>query len=129
MPTPNLDLKNNHGALDMLSAALVNAIANALDSLFASLLSKSVTGGVDVVLTDAEAENRVLELSGALSANINVVVPLWPGRVYAIYNGTSGAYTLTVKTPLGTGVPIGSGKRAMVYVDSANVVRLSADCP
>lgn len=100
--------------------------AAALGVMVASRLSKSVAGSADVTLTLAEAFNRSLQLTGAIGANINVIVPT-TYREYVIYNNTSGAFTLTVKTASGTGIVVGSGKRAILECDGTNVVRLTAD--
>lgn len=87
----------------------------------AGLLSKSVAGGVTVNLTAAEAGNAVLSLSGALTANIAVTVPAISGW-WIVENKTTGAYTLTVKTPAGTGVVVVQGKKKMVWCDGVNVL-------
>jgi hypothetical protein len=86
------------------------------------LLSKSVAGGSDVTLSGAEARNQILELAGALTANINVIMPAAPWE-WIVYNNTSGAFTLTVKTTSGTGVAVTQGKRALLYADGTNVVQ------
>jgi hypothetical protein len=51
------------------------------------LLSKSVAGGSDVTLSGAEARNQILELAGALTANINVIMPAAPWE-WIVYNNT-----------------------------------------
>ena len=83
-------------------------------------LAKSVTGGT-VTLTDLEASNPVIGFSGDLTSNLTVVVPTSVKRLWAIYNATTGAYTLTVKTASGTGVAVAQGKRNLVYTDGTNV--------
>lgn len=84
-------------------------------------LAKNVTGAVDVTLSAAEALHDILEFSGALEANIAAIVP---NRVkqWTVFNNTSGAYTLTVKTSLGTGVAVPQGQHQLVYCDGTNVV-------
>lgn len=84
-------------------------------------LSKSVAGGSNVTLTAAEACNEILELTGALTANINVIVPtvVWQ---WTVLNNTTGSFTLTVKTAAGTGVTVKQGRRAILYGDGTNVL-------
>lgn len=89
-------------------------------------LAKSVAGSVDVTLSTAEALNTILEFTGALTGSINVIVPTTV-RQWTIFNNTSGAFTLTVKTSSGTGITVGQGKRAILYSDGTNVVRVTAD--
>ncbi len=83
-------------------------------------LSKSVAGGVDVVLTTVEASNQFIELTGTITANINVIVPAAP-RLFFIVNLTTSAFTVTVKTPAGSGVICGVSTRMMLECDGANV--------
>ena len=89
-------------------------------------LSKSVAGGVDVTLTGAEGSHDILELTGALTANINVIVPAIDKK-WVVANKTSGAFTLTVKGSTGAGITVTQGQRCIVYHDGTNVVRVTAD--
>lgn len=73
-------------------------------------LEKSVSGGSNVVLDDTEAQYGCLVFSGALTANIDVVVPA-ENKAWDIHNATSGAYTLTVKKSGGTGVAVTQGDK------------------
>lgn len=84
-------------------------------------LVKSVAGGSNVTLTAVEAGNGILEFTGALTANIAVIVPTSPTRAWIIKNATSGAYTLTVKTAAGTGVVCSQGYTAQAWTDGTNV--------
>lgn len=84
-------------------------------------LSLSVAGNTDVTLTAIQARNDILEFIGALTGNINVIVPANAKEWFA-YNNTSGAFTLTVKTVAGTGVAITQGLRDIIYADGTNVV-------
>ena len=91
-----------------------------VQSAVGGYLSKSTTGGT-VTLTDAEASNPVIRISGTLTSNVEVIVPAAVKRLWAIYNATSGAYTLTVKTASGSGVTVAQGKRNLVYTDGSNI--------
>ena len=91
-----------------------------VQSAVGGYLSKSVIGGT-VTLSDLEASNPVIGFSGALTSNLVVVVPATVKRLWAIYNATSGAFTLTVKTASGSGVTVAQGRRNLVYTDGSNV--------
>lgn len=95
------------------------------DIAVAGLLSKSVAGSSDVPLTVAEARRAIHEYTGTLTGNINVIVPT-KTRLYAIYNATSGAFSLTVKTSGGTGIAVTQGTRSLLYCDGTNVVNVLA---
>lgn len=83
-----------------------------------------LTGGiVPATLTAAQAKKKLIILQGALTANLQVVVP----NVYQDWlfvNQTTGAFTTTVKTSAGTGVVVPQGGLAApvgVYCDTVNV--------
>lgn len=88
-------------------------------------LNKSVAGGVDVTLTSTEAAYNIINLTGTISANINTIVPATLME-WIVFNNTSGSYSLTVKTPLGTGIAITQGTRNLLYCDGTNVQRQNA---
>jgi len=90
-------------------------------------LAKSVAGGVDVTLAATEAAARILTLSGVITANINLIVPSTDGREWIVFNSTTGAFTVTVKTAAGTGIVVAQTKHAIVYCDGTNVLRVTAD--
>lgn len=84
-------------------------------------LSKSVAGSGSITLTAVEAGSGILELTGALTGNRTVILPVTPTRSWIIKNATSGAFTLTVKTAAGTGVMVTQGTNAIVWTDGTNV--------
>ena len=130
MPTNQLGLKDNYTTADTVASAEMNARATALEAAYVAalgVLDKSVAGGVDVTLTAAEAANGTLRFTGALTASINVIIPLAAKHPRTIHNDTSGAFTLTVKGPTGTGVAVGQGKHALVRSNGTNVLRVTAD--
>jgi len=99
-----------------------NAAITSLDSAVAGVLSKSVAGSSNVTLTAAEALNAVLTLTGVLTGNINVIVPT-ANKVWTIFNNTTGAFTLTVKTAAGTGIAVTQATYAILYCNGTNVLQ------
>ena len=90
------------------------------------VLSKSVAGSADVTLTSTnftsdESRHAVLELTGALTGNINVIIPNVQ-KTYFLYNNTSGSYTLSIKTSSGTAVEIPQASKEYVYCDGSNAI-------
>lgn len=83
-------------------------------------LSKAVGGSADVTLTSAESAYSIINFTGVLTGNINVIVPNNVNE-WLMFNNTSGAYTLTVKTAAGTGVAITQSTRRLLYSDGTNV--------
>lgn len=81
----------------------------------ANLTLTTVNGGSD------QARNAIVNVTGALTANRNVVVQT-ANKLYLIKNATTGGFILTVKTASGTGVEIAPNTSRWVYSDGTNVV-------
>ena len=105
-----------------------------IDAFAAGYLSKSVAGSSDVTLTTAnasstaEASNKVIELTGALTGNITVYIPAKENN-YFIYNNTSGSYTVSIAAT-GHGAnsaTIAQGAKTLVYCTSDNVEDIFGD--
>lgn len=75
--------------------------------------------------TAAQIASKILEVTGAISAARTITVPLIPGIQKTVRNKTGQSVTLRVG--VGTGVTIAASKAAIVYIDSADVTRLTAD--
>ncbi|SAK98595.1 phage tail collar domain-containing protein [Caballeronia pedi] len=92
------------------------------------ITTKSVAGGANVTLTAVEAGRGILKLTGAITANIAVIVPA-SSALYTVWNSTTGAYTLTVKTASGTGVAVTQGQSVELFCDGTNVLTQTTDFP
>ncbi|MGE0338118.1 MAG: DUF2793 domain-containing protein [Gammaproteobacteria bacterium] len=88
------------------------------------MLSKSVAGGSNVTLTEAESRSPAIDLTGAITANINVIVTNTP-KLLIVKNSTTGAFAITVKTSAGAGVIVSQGTRALLYCDGTDVVSIA----
>ena len=108
--------------LRRIGAALANL--NVTSSLNTNTASVAVTAA-DVTLTDNQAAARHLTTTGVLTGNRNVIVPdNWEGIVYC---NNTGAFTTTFKTAGGTGIVVAQTRRAILFADGTNVVRVTAD--
>ena len=111
-----------------------NTNLETIDAFNAGYLAKSVAGSADVTLTTnnsdptAEASNKVIEFTGALTGNIKVFVPAVEAN-YIFFNNTTGSFTLTV-TPTGhnsNGVAITQGAHTIMYNKGNAMVDLFAN--
>jgi hypothetical protein len=79
----------------------------------------------DVTLSAAQARARRIVVTGAMTAARNLVVP--NDGEWIIDCQATGGFALTVKTAGGSGVAIANAKRALVFADGTNVVRITPD--
>ena len=82
-------------------------------------LSKAVSTGT-YTLTASEASNVIQKYTGALIANVTIVVPSTV-QVYYILNETTGAYTVTITTGAGATAILTTGTQATLVCDSVNL--------
>lgn len=108
---------------------------NTTNTNLGSLIEQAITGVENINMLDAtttlvtgtgtlgtqSARNAVLLLGSALTANRNLVVPS-VNKFYAVRNGTSGGYSVVVKTSAGSGVTLANGLTQLMYCDGTNVV-------
>jgi hypothetical protein len=80
----------------------------------------------NTTLTHAQAINDILEFTGTLTAQRDVVLPLAVEQ-YTVFNNTTGGFGLQFIGATGTGVVVAATKRAIVYADGTNIVRVTAD--
>ena len=98
-----------------------------IDAFAAGYLSKSVAGSANITLTTAnasdtaEASNKTIELTGALTGDIVVFIPAVESE-YNFFNNTTGSQTLTIAATGHTanGVVIAQGAKTTVFCDGAS---------
>lgn len=67
------------------------------------------------------ARNMCIEMTGALTATRNLIVPA-NKKLYFIYNNTTGGYAVTVKVSGQTGVSVPNGAKCLLVSDGTDVV-------
>ena len=98
-----------------------------IDAFSAGYLSKSVAGSANITLSTAnasdtaEASNKVIELTGALTGDIVVFIPAVESN-YTFFNNTTGSQTLTIAATghAANGALITQGAHTTVYCDGSS---------
>ncbi len=80
----------------------VNTSLSQIDTAFGGSTSLNVTAlSGNQTLSSAQYAPLTLNVSGVLTANVNYVVPSAVGGQWMIYNGTSGAFVLSISSAAG----------------------------
>lgn len=126
--TTNLFGTTVSSEFDDTKVATYNALAQILDDAIAGKLDVSTTGGTTTLTgTPAapQAQKMFLNVSGTLASNATIEIPVAVGtgrnRIYVVKNGTTGAFTLTVKKVGGTGVTVGQGNTAFLLYNGTDI--------
>jgi len=91
---------------------------------FEGLQSVAVVSNT-ATLTQLQSAYPIITLTGTLTANATVNVPAQVGE-WIFSNQTTGAFTLTVKTPSGTGVTIAPSSSQYCWGDGTNIYYANA---
>ena len=102
-------------------------IASLIEQAITGVGAITVSGSSNYTLTvtngaSDEARNAVLNITGTLTAAINVICPT-AAKTYIVKNGTTGGFAITLKTSTGTGISVPNGETTFLYCDGTNVVR------
>lgn len=99
-----------------------------LVKLAPGLLARVMASDANVTLTYAEAVCDILQFTSSvsLSATRDIVLPL-VAKQYTVFNNTTGGQSLQFIGATGTGITVANGKRAIIYADGTNIVRVTAD--
>ena len=89
----------------------------------------NATTGATLTFTNgavSNGKNAVLELTGTITANVDVVIPDGIEKTYYIYNNTTGAFTVQFKTVTGTGPTFTATDKGykIVYSDGTDVIEV-----
>jgi hypothetical protein len=93
----------------------------------------SIAGGAQttaLVMSDAtlsNARNAVIKFTGTITGNQIVTVPDGIEKTYTFINGTSGVFTVQIKTVSGTGTTFAATDKTikLVYSDGTDIVEYS----
>ena len=108
-----------------------NTNLDIVNTAIAGYVEQSIAGGADttaLTITDGAAtatlQNAVIKFTGTISGNQVVTIPDSIEKTFIIVNGTSGAFTVQVKTVSGTGVIFGVSEKStkLLFSDGTNIV-------
>ncbi len=92
----------------------------ALSAIRNGYYTKNVGGNANITLDpEGEAPYPIIELTGALTGNINLTFPA--NGQWMVKNSTTGAYSVTAITSGGTGVSLLQGGVSLIFGDGTNI--------
>jgi hypothetical protein len=97
-----------------------------LEQAISGYVTQAITDGADTTITipngtTGVARNMFLELTGALTATRNLIVPA-NKKLYFVYNNTTGGYAVTVKVSGLTGVSVPNGRKVILVSNGTDIV-------
>jgi len=96
-----------------------------IESFCHGVVTINTTGGdttlTDVDYTNDQAKNGMIKVTGTLSSAANIIVPNVQKR-YFVWNATSGAYAVNIKTSGGSAVEITQDTAATMACDGSDTI-------
>lgn len=115
---------------DENKVATYNELLDDYDATIGGLVDVAITTA-NVTLTRAQALNKVIKCTGTLTGNRVLFIPhtLGAARAFILWNATTGAFTVTVKTTAGgsTGIAVTQTKKQLLFHDGTNVLAGAAE--
>lgn len=100
-----------------------NVVFDLIDSALAGMATIATTGGTTILTANNsaadEARAAVLKVTGVLVSNAILQIPAQT-KIYSVWNATTGAFTVSVKTSGGVAVAVTQGKKAIVMCDGTD---------
>lgn len=84
------------------------------------ITSITLSGSSSVTMSSIQAAKERIVLTGALTANINLIFPAWI-KGWVVYNNCTGPYSVTCKTASGSGVIVIPGLVSRIFCDGTNI--------
>ena len=117
-----------NGENDASWGTKTNLNLNILESAITGTTSISTTGGTTTLANadyvNDQAKKAVLDVSGVLVSNAIIVIPN-ASKTFKVFNRTSGAFTVTIKTATGSGIVITQSTTSEIYCNGSDVVRFA----
>ena len=116
---------------------ITNTNLNILQQAIGGYQEVSIAGGAQttaLVFSNgviSNGKNAVIKLTGAITGNQIVTIPDGIEKTYIIYNGTTGAFTVQIKTASGTGATFATTDKGFksVFSDGTNIVDVPLGVP
>jgi len=108
---------------------ITNTNLNILQQAIAGFESVSLNATTGATLTFSNGalsngKNAVLNLTGALTSSVNVIIPDGIEKTYIVNNATTGSFAVTFKTTSGTGATWAAADKStkIIYSNGTNVI-------
>ena len=115
---------------------ITNTNLNILQQAIGGYEAVTVSGTGDTALTFtngtlSNGKNAVIKLTGTITDNITVSIPDGIEKTYIFENGTTGSFTVQIKTSSGTGPTFATTDKGykLVYSDGTNVEDVALASP
>jgi hypothetical protein len=100
-----------------------------IQSISSTRIVRQLTSDADYTAVQSDYQAKIIEVTSSVSltATRNFFLPNVSAYQWIVYNNTTGAQSLTFVVSGQTGVTVANGKRAIVYCNGTDIVRVTPD--
>jgi hypothetical protein len=99
-----------------------------VQSISSTRIVRQIPSDANYTAVQADYQAKIMEFTSVtLNATRDVVVPITSGYQWTVFNNTTGSQSLRFIGATGTGITVAVGKRAIIYADGTNIVRVTPD--
>lgn len=111
--------------------ARLNTVIDLIEDSLAGVETLDCSGGSDITLTTSNSTTdqqrmAILKCTGVMTASINIITPDNNTKQYVVWNATTGAYTIGIKTTSGTALSVPQGDAVHAVTDGTNYVDVNS---
>ena len=116
---------------------ITNTNLNILQQAIAGYEAVSIAGGAQTTAltfsngVTSNGKNAVIKFTGTITGNQTVTIPDGIEKVYVIENGTTGAFTVEIKTASGSGVTFSTADKGQkfLYSNGTDIIDIALGVP
>jgi hypothetical protein len=112
---------------DGTTATILANFTAAILSASGNIATVNAAGNSNVTLDAAQYQAGIIELTGTLTGNIEVIFPSEYNGQWIVWNKTSAAYTIECIVSGGTGIYVAQGHTAILWGDGTNIYSARTD--
>lgn len=120
--------KQANGENDSTWGDKMNVVLELIEDAITGMATISTTGGTTTLSANNSSSDQarmaVIKVTGVLISNATLVIPATV-KQYVIWNATTGAFTVTLKTSGGVGAAITQGEKVIALCDGTDTSALS----
>lgn len=105
------------------------ASSGLVQSVSSTRIVRQLTADANYTAVQSDYQATIMEFTSSvpLTGTRDIVVPLVSGYQWTVFNNTTGGQSLQFIGATGTGITVANAKRAILYADGTNIVRVTAD--
>ena len=98
-----------------------------VQSISSTRIVRTFPSDANYTAVQADYQAKIMEFTGIITLARDIILPNVSGYQWTVFNNTTGGLAITFKVTGQIGVTVLNGKRAIIYCDGIDIVRVTPD--